>query len=350
MVLSKNGGSGVARETSYPELRSRRAFTLIELLVVMGIILVLASIAIPVANSARQKAKDTEVKAGCNNIQKALELYATSHGGQYPGAHWEQDSTGNYYVGPGVMGGTPTFFGADVNQDFYTPKDPTDPRMPFLVDGTPNPQALDSLVVAGYLDDYPSNPFLRATDGKKAQMSNLFLFNPILGTTTPTPADTNSLDFNRYTKNGDTMRQDYLDVGRGHFSYIPLNPTNTTGFDYVGEWTSGNLSDAQLSDYYKGCRGYMLVGWGHERMDDSNAKGISTKYWDNGLTGFDFDKNLSLDSLELVLSDTSGGGVLGSEMQDSNASVGAFGGALPGGALDIDQAFYGATFFTVSGS
>ncbi|MCC7477457.1 type II secretion system protein [bacterium] len=328
----------------------RRAFTLIELLVVMGIILVLASIAIPVANSARQKAKDTEVKAGCSNIQKALELYATDHAGQYPGAHWERDSTGAYYVGPGVLGGTPTYFGTEVNQDFYTPKDSADPRMPFLADGTPNPQSLDSLVVGGYLEDYPSNPFLRASDGKKAQMSNLFLFNPILGTSAPDPALPDTLDWNRYTGVGESMRTEYLDVGRGHFSYIPLNPTNTTGFDYVGEWNTGNLSDAQLSEYYKGCKGYILVGWGHERMDDSQAKGVSTRFWDNGLGGFDFDKNLSLDSLEQVLSNTGGGGLLSIEQQDSTGAVGAFGGPLPGGAVDIDQAFYGATFFTVSGS
>jgi prepilin-type N-terminal cleavage/methylation domain-containing protein len=345
--LPNAGGAGAAaRRTG----RLRRGFTLIELLVVIGIILVLVSIAVPVANSARQKAKDTEVKAGCNTIQKALEQYGTDHAGQYPGAQWLQDSNGQYLVGPGVLGGTPTYTGTVPNNDFYTPKDASDPRNPFLGDGTPDPQVLDSLAVGDYLEDYPANPFLRVSDGKKSQMSNLFLFNPILGVSPPLPSNPDSLDWNRYTLAGESMRSKYLDVGRGHFSYIPLNPVNNTGFDFLTEWTSGNLSDSQLSEYYRGCRGYMLVGWGHDRMDDTNAKGISMKYWDNGLTGFDLDKNLALDQLERIFSIPPAGGIIASEMQDSNGSAGAFGGALPNGAFDIDSAFFGATFLTISGS
>jgi prepilin-type N-terminal cleavage/methylation domain-containing protein len=342
--------AGGSKQGAGPRDRQRPGFTLIELLVVIGIILVLVSIAVPVANSARQKAKDTEVKAGCNTIQKALEQYGTDHAGQYPGAHWVQDSNGQYLVGPGLVGGTPTYSAGVPNNDFYTPKDPADPRAPFLPDGTPDPQVLDSLAVGDYLEDYPANPFLRASDGVKSQMSNLFLFNPILGTSPPSPGNPDTLDWDRYTAPGESMRSDYLDVGRGHFSYIPLNPVNNTGFDFINEWTSGNLTDAQLSEYYRGCRGYILAGWGHDRLEDSNAKGISMKYWDSGLGGFDFDKNLAMDQLERIFSIPPPGGIVATEMEDSSGAQGAFGGALPNGGFDFDQAFFGATFLTISGS
>ena len=189
-------------------------------------------------------------------------------------------------------------------------------------------------------------------------MSNLFLFNPILGDTTPLVANRDTLDWNRYTE-AESMRQVYPDFGRGHFTYIPLNPVNNTGYDYVGEWTSGNLSDAQLSGYYKRCRGYILAGWGHSRLEDTHAKGISEKYWINdliapGTGGFDFDRSLSADPLEQILSDASAAGLVWDEMVDSAGSAGAFGGPTfgPGGTTipNIDSSFYGAVFFKAAGS
>lgn len=338
-------------------LMRHRGFTLVELLVVMGIILILVSIAIPAVNVARIKAKNTEVKAGCHQIQVALETYATTHGGGYPGAQWVQDSAGTYWVGPGVIGALPTYDGAgNPRKDFYVPKVDSDARgpwmeIPYFADGTPNVHVLDALVVEGFLDAYPPNPFLRATAGTKSQMGNLFLFNPILGDTPPVPSRSDTLDWNRYTV-ADSMRQSYSDYARGHFSYIPLNPVNNSGFDYVGQW--GSLTDAQLSEYYKRCRGYMLVGWGSSRMDDTYAAGVSEKFWSSSLNGgsgaFDFDKSLSADQLELVLSDTSASGIVRPEMVDSDGAIGRFGGTLPGGGPDIDPAFFGAVFFKITGS
>lgn len=329
---------------------SRRAFTLVELLVVMSIILILVGIALPAANSAKQKAKDTEVGAGCSTIQRSLEEYAIDHNNCYPGAHWEKDSNGEYHVGPGVIGATPSYDQGIAQKDFYVPKEASDQRGPYLADGTPNPQVLDSLVVGGYLPDYPANPFLRATGGTKAQMGNLFLFNPILGTTVPTPTNSDSLDWNRYTAPGEHMRVLYDDAGRGHFTYIPLKPVHTSGgLDFAANW--GSITDAQASAYYNNvCHGYILVGWGHSRMEDSTAKGLSEKYWNNSLGYFDFDASQNIDPMEQVLSDASASGIMYSEVQDSNNSVGSFGGVTPSNAPDIDPAFFGAVFFQVNSS
>ena len=255
---------------------SRPGFTLVELLIVMSIILILVAAAVPAVNTARNKAKDTEVKSGCNLVQKALEQYAVDHSGFYPGAQWITDTSNTLHVGPGVVGGTATFFSGKPQQDFSVPKDKTESRQPYFADDTPNPQVLDALVVNGYIDDYPANPFLRAAGGAKCQMTNLFLFNPVIGGTPPNPGDTTTLDWDKLTTaSTDGLREGYDDLMRGHFSYIPLNPVNLTGQDFVANWNS--MTPAQLSEYYKRCRGYILVGWGHNRIDDTQAKGISQK-------------------------------------------------------------------------
>jgi prepilin-type N-terminal cleavage/methylation domain-containing protein len=330
-------------------------FTLVELLVVMSIILILVSIALPAANSARQKAKDTEVMAGCHEIQTALEQYKMDFHG-YPGARWQQDSSNNWYAGPGIIGATPTTnFDTVQNQDvfqkdFYVPKDPSDPRAPYFLDGTPDPTVLDGLVVKGFMTDYPSNPFIRTTGKLKAQMANLFLFQPSLGNTVPVPSDSSTLDWNRYTADNESMRVAYDDVGRGHFTYVPLKPQyEAGGLDFEASWSG--LSDAQASRYYNNCcMGYMLVGWGHSRLTDSQAKGISEKYWNNTLGWFDFDASGNTDELEQVLSDATNTGILYRETLDSNGSVGALGGGTPSGAPDIDPAFFGAVFFLIGSS
>ncbi len=351
--------------------RNFKGFTLVELLVVMGIILILVSIGVPAVNSARMKAKDTEVKSGCNTIQAALEQFAVDHSGTYPGAQYVTDTNGVVMSGPGVMGGLPTYVTVnEKHKDFYVPKRNEDRRGlsglagedVYFLDGTPNPQQLDALVVEGYITDYPANPFIKAGGGLKAQMSNLFLFNPIMGDTTPVPGRLDTMDFNRYTDNAtpdDTMRSQYVDYGRGHFTYIPLNPVNNTGYDYELEWTAGNLSDFQLSDYYKRCRGYMLIGWGNSRLNDTMGKGISMKYWDANIDldgdltpdgAFDFDRSLTGDWLEEVIGNPTASGILRTEVQDSSGSVGAFGGILPNNGPSIDEAFFGAVFFKITGS
>jgi prepilin-type N-terminal cleavage/methylation domain-containing protein len=335
-------------------LNKKLGFTLIELLVVMGIILVLMAIAIPAVNSARNKAKDTEVRAGCNSIQAALEQFAVDNGGGYPGAHYVSNAAG-IYSGPGVIGALPSYDGTEPRKDFTVAKNAADLRgpnnaSPELAAGVPNPEVIDSLVAGGYLQDYPANAFLRASGGAKSQMSNLFLFNPKLSTAQggaafPTDTDRSTVDWDRYTDAGQSMRSNYGDLAAGHFTYIPLNPVNNAGIDFAGQW--GSLTDAQRSDFYKRCRGYILVGWGGSRQEDGQAKGLSEKFWNSDLNGFDIDNDGKTDLLERMIT---AGGFIQPEMVDSSGSSGTFGAAALGGGTDIDSAFYGATFIKIAGS
>jgi prepilin-type N-terminal cleavage/methylation domain-containing protein len=333
----------------------KNGFTMVELLVVMGIILVLMAIALPAVNNGRMKAKNTEVKAGCNTIQKVLEEFAVDNSGGYPGAHYVTNGNA-VYSGPGVIGGLPTYDGTAPRKDFFVAKNATDARgpnnaSPQIATGIANPSVVDALVERGYLQDYPANPFLRTNSGAKAQMSNLFLFNPGLSTSNPAantfPIDTNrdTIDWNRYTRAGESMRVVYSDFGRGHFTYIPLNPVNNAGIDYQGQWSA--LSDVQRAEFYKRCRGYMLIGWGASRADDGEAKGMSEKYWRSDLNGFDFDSDGKVDLLESYITTSA---FLTPEMTDSAGSAGSFGAATIGAGKNLDPLFSGATFIKIAGS
>jgi type II secretory pathway pseudopilin PulG len=330
---------------------------MIELLVVMGIIMILVTIAMPVAMNARNKAKDTEVKAGCNTIQAALESYAVDHGACYPGAHWEVDSSNVLWSGPGVLGALPTYDGNTPHKDFAVPHEAVSSAasergylLPDLT--TPDPSRVDELVVGGYVTDYPANPFLKATGSAKSQMSNLFFFLPRPGQDYPRfGANPVTLDWDRYTNAAGIgpMRAEYKDYGAGHFTYIPLNPVNNLGVDFEGNW--GALSDSEYQEYYKRCRGYMLIGWGNSRLDDTQAKGVSEKYYVQRLDGFDFDNSGMLDRMEYELSQTSTGtSFVYPELNDGEGNYSGYGAVLPGGGPNIDAAFYGAVYFKISGS
>ena len=336
----------------------RTGFTLVELLVVMGIILVLVTIALPVAMNARNKAKDTEVKAGCNTVQAALESYAVDHGACYPGANWVVDTGGVLWSGPGVIGALPTYDSSgDPHKDFAVPKEEASSAgnergylLPDLV--TPDPGRWDQLIINGYLEEYPANPFLKATGGAKSQMSNLMLFLPRPGDDYPRyGASPATLDWNRYTNSGNIgpMRAEYKDYGAGHFTYIPLNPINNIGVDFEGSW--GSLTDGEYREYYKRCRGYMLIGWGNSRLDDTQAKGVSEKYYVQRLGGFDFDSSTTLDRMEYELSQTvSGSSFVYPELNDGEGNYSGYGAGMPGGGSNIDPAFYGAVYFKITGS
>ena len=65
--------------------KEQKGFTLIELLVVISIIGLLSTVVLASLNTARVKARDAQRIAALKEIQKAVELYASDHGGQYPG-------------------------------------------------------------------------------------------------------------------------------------------------------------------------------------------------------------------------------------------------------------------------
>jgi len=316
----------------------RSAFTLVELLVVLSIILILAGIAIPSINKARMRAKDTEVKAGVNQIHQALSQYATDHDGFYPGMNWVFDSNNVLHNGPALLGGTPPAGSSLEEKIFTVPKD----AERYLADGvTPDPARIDVLVREGYLSDYPANPFLRVGGKTDRQMTNLFYFGVNIQSG---PAFTPSqfYDWNRYaTSESTTMRIDYEHHGRGNFTYIPLNPFNPRGIDFVDDWDS--LSDSDRAEFYKYVRGFILIGWGATRADDSLAKGLSAKYWNANLNGYDLDNSLFLDPVESSIIN-----LIRPHMQDSSGSFGTFGLPDINGIPNIDSGFYGATIIITS--
>src|SRR4030043_1047218 len=63
--------------------KSKKGFTIIEMLTVMGIIAILASLALVSFGSAQRKARDTQRKNDLKRIQVALESYR-SDSSQYP--------------------------------------------------------------------------------------------------------------------------------------------------------------------------------------------------------------------------------------------------------------------------
>ena len=64
--------------------QSNKGFTLVELLVVISIIALLASVALPVMNSARQSAAVTTCTLQAGGIHKALMLFANDNEGAFP--------------------------------------------------------------------------------------------------------------------------------------------------------------------------------------------------------------------------------------------------------------------------
>ena len=65
-------------------MKASKAFTLIELLVVISIISLLSSIVLASLSEARMKARDARRMSTLDQIQIALELYASENGGNYP--------------------------------------------------------------------------------------------------------------------------------------------------------------------------------------------------------------------------------------------------------------------------
>lgn len=88
-------------------------FTLIELLVVIAIIGILASIVLVSLTAARQKSRDANRAATMQEVQKALELYATNNNGSYPSTNgnWQSQCAGwGTYTATNVIPGlVPTY-------------------------------------------------------------------------------------------------------------------------------------------------------------------------------------------------------------------------------------------------
>jgi len=129
--------------------RAHTGFTIIEFLACLTFLCTVFAMGCPDYMSARDKAREAEVKSNCHSIQIALERYAVDHSGEYPAQ----------------------IFGGDV-RGWSTG---------FAAEGWPEgcwgvwyaafrhfPIPLDPLIHFDYMSSYPSNPFISKGDGAKS--------------------------------------------------------------------------------------------------------------------------------------------------------------------------------------
>jgi prepilin-type N-terminal cleavage/methylation domain-containing protein len=289
-------------------MKEQRGFTLVELLVVVTIIGILIAIAVPNYSKIKNKARDTQVRAGIATIMNGLANYQQNHDGLYPGTalpmvgtgggaafYFEDAKHGQQYFGMrGIIGGglvkpdDPTLYFLDAF--YFQPK----------TDGSAPPQLPDRLIADGSLDSYPTNPFRQNIQGVTdagVPMMNIFglefvfagvdrrnngqltavdlnldyanLYEPYgpglysfperaadpffaepgFSLVQAVPAQASNL---RWDRNGDNRytvedEQTMYTFPTGDFAYIPLDPIQT---------------DLGADDFMRFCKNYWIVGYG----------------------------------------------------------------------------------------
>ncbi len=314
------------RETDYTIGRpgKRAGFTLIELLVVIVIIGILATMAIPMINQARVKAKETQVAANVSEIQKGLEAFATDNNGMYPFRLWCYQTNPNVAFDPlntnlnvtssdppswfslGLFGGVRV-----VNRDFSLN---TEPQAPGGMEGDAEHKVIqpfgwtdneyqifnqysDPLRALGYLGDYPTNPFLhrpmgnifwRYGDAADADATRSGLDRVVPDPDVyPTPGDFCYTFFYRISTDG-TETVDPTGVAERKRSFQAKSETQTLGnrvyyLDMVDSyqlWGYGNipLNGGVYQAYPNNGRSGAAKGGNHNARQDWDNNGFKDMY------------------------------------------------------------------------
>jgi prepilin-type N-terminal cleavage/methylation domain-containing protein len=150
----------------------RRGFTLIELLVVIGIIALLASIAVPAFTGVQIRAAQTKAMSNAKQIGLACKQFAIDNNGLYPTYQGGGSTTAVTSSGQAFSQLLPTYLQTIslfwlAKSPFCTPSQPTDPSQSVMSQGSglPDGSSFNEWAYVPALYDTSSSTFPLIADG-----------------------------------------------------------------------------------------------------------------------------------------------------------------------------------------